>query len=236
MLSYVKTDWKPILQNIMLEFPHLESNINEERNNYEGLAEIYPKTSEVMEAFNLCPISKLKVVIIGQDPYHQPNQAHGLAFSVNSGIKIPPSLRNIFLEIQQNYNLSSNLPTSGNLSYLATQGVLLLNTTLTVRQSKPNSHVKLWKGFTQKIIDYILTHLDNIIFMVWGNNAKALLNKKPESLLLKHHILSSVHPSPLSANRGGWFGKELFIQANKKLEEYQKTPIHWISPDYLLEE
>lgn len=235
MLSYVKSDWNPILQNIIQEYPNLESNISEERNNYKDLGKIYPKSSEVLEAFNLCPISKLKVVIIGQDPYHQPNQAHGLAFSVNDGIKIPPSLRNIFIEIQNNYNLPAILPKSGNLSYLATQGVLLLNTTLTVRQSKPNSHVKIWKGFTEKIIDYILSNLSNIIFMVWGNNAKSLLHKKPTSLLHKHHILSSVHPSPLSANRGGWFGKQLFLQANKKLEEYDKTPINWISPYYLVE-
>jgi uracil-DNA glycosylase len=234
MLSQVNTDWKPILQNIMLDFPELESKIEKERKDYDGLADIYPPPSQVMTAFNLCPISNLKVVIIGQDPYHQPKQAHGLAFSVNPGIKIPPSLRNIFLEIQQNYQLSPNLPSSGDLSYLASQGVLLLNTTLTVRQSNPNSHVKIWKGFTQKIIDYITSNHKDIIFMLWGNNAKALLKKIPESLIKKnnHYILSSVHPSPLSANRGGWFGKELFLKANIKLEEYQKTTINWVSPNY----
>jgi uracil-DNA glycosylase len=218
----------------MLDFPELESKIEKERKDYDGLADIYPPPSQVMEAFNLCPISNLKVVIIGQDPYHQPKQAHGLAFSVNPGIKIPPSLRNIFLEIQQNYQLSPNLPSSGDLSYLASQGVLLLNTTLTVRQSKPNSHVKIWKGFTQKIIDYITSNHKDIIFMLWGNNAKALLKKVPDSLIKKnnHYILSSVHPSPLSANRGGWFGKELFLKANIKLEEYQKTTINWVSPNY----
>ena len=224
MLSHISNDWKPILEKIMLEFPELEEKLDAERETYNGLAEIYPPADKIFHAFQLCSLENLKIVIIGQDPYHQPNQAQGLAFSVNAGIKIPPSLKNIFKEIQNDYPDLGEMPDSGDLTYLATQGILLLNTTLTVRQSKPNSHFKLWKGFTQLVIDYILENKKDIIFMLWGNNAKALLDKKDSS---NHHIFTAVHPSPLSANRGGWFGQNMFQKVNSKLKELNQNEILW---------
>jgi uracil-DNA glycosylase len=226
MLAELSTNWKPILESILSEYPDLDSKLEQERESSEGLAEIYPPPQKIFEAFNYFPTSELKIVIIGQDPYHQPNQAHGLAFSVNDSIKIPPSLQNIFKEIDNSFEREYQSRDSGNLTFWAKQGILLLNTTLTVRQSKPNSHVKIWKGFTQKIIDYILEEQENIIFMLWGNNAKSLVSGKGK-ILEKHHIYQSVHPSPLSANRGGWFHQKMFAKVNQKLLELGKVEIKW---------
>ena len=227
MLESISTNWKSILENILLDFPDLSKKLDQERELYQGLSEIYPPPDLIFNAFKYFNTSQLKIVIIGQDPYHQPNQAQGLAFSVNPGIKIPPSLQNIFKEIDNCYHREYQPRKSGNLTSWAKQGILLLNTTLTVRQSKPNSHVKLWKGFTQKIIDYILKEHSDVIFMLWGNNAKSLFSKTNASYLEKHHIYQAVHPSPLSANRGGWFHQNMFSEVNKKLLELGKTEINW---------
>ena len=158
---------------------------------------VYPPREDVFNAFKYFEPCETQVVIIGQDPYHQQGQANGLAFSVKEGIKIPPSLRNIFKEMGKiNYE-------SGDLTYLAKQGVLLLNTTLTVRHCSPGSHVKIWKGFTKNLIENLSKKIDTpIVFMLWGNHAKQM-----EKIIDKKHIiLKATHPSPLGANKGGWFG------------------------------
>tara|TARA_B100000123_G_scaffold88666_1_gene64354 strand:+ start:4116 stop:4790 length:675 start_codon:yes stop_codon:yes gene_type:complete len=216
------TNWKPVLQDILLNFSNLENDIEEI---FLGSKDIYPPKHLIFNAFNHFNIKDLKVIIIGQDPYHQPNQANGLAFSVQDGIKIPPSLINIFKEICNNLDISFSKPDSGDLTYLADQGILLLNNTLTVEKSKPNSHLKIWKGFTEKIIDYILENEKDIIFMLWGGNAKKILEKKDTS---NHYIYKSNHPSPLSANRGGWFNLNMFNEVNLKLKELNKEEIKWL--------
>lgn len=228
MLEHVTNDWHPILQKIMLDYPELGSKLNQEREDFQDILEIYPVTENIFSAFQLCSLADLKIIIIGQDPYHQPKQAQGLAFSVNPGIPIPPSLKNIFKEIKSDLQKPNYEIKSGDLRYLAQQGILLLNTTLTVRQGKPNSHLQLWKGFTKKIIDYILEEKKDIILMLWGNNAKNLIAKKKSTILEKHHIFKSTHPSPLSANRGGWFGVKMFSRVNQKLKELGKEPINWL--------
>ena len=225
LTNSVNTNWKSILQNILNDFPTLENDLEKEEELFEGLAEIYPPKQLIFNAFNHFNIEDLKVVIIGQDPYHQPNQANGLAFSVQDGIKIPPSLINIFKEICTNLEIPYNKPNSGNLTYLAKQGVLLLNNTFTVRQSKPNSHLKIWKGFSDRIIDYILENKKDVIFMLWGGNAKKIIEKKDMS---NHHVFKSNHPSPLSANRGGWFNLNMFNDVNVKLRELEKEEIKWL--------
>ena len=167
----------------------------------------------------------MKVVIIGQDPYHQKNQANGLCFSVSDNIKIPPSLNNIFKEIYKDKNIKIK---NGNLEYLAKQGVLLLNNTLTVTESEPNSHYKYWKGFSNKIIEYILLNKNNIVFLLWGNNAKNIFKNiiKDSNINLENHlILKASHPSPLSANKSGWFDNNHFIKTNEFLKSKNKEEI-----------
>ena len=226
-IDNIKTDWKEIITDILKsdKFNEIEKNLIEEYENFEGLAEIYPKKELIFNAFNYFNFEDLKVVIIGQDPYHQPNQANGLCFSVNENIKIPPSLKNIFKEIYDNYNLELPNLKTGNLEYLAQQGILLLNNTLTVRQSTPNSHLKIWKGFSDEIIKYILENHNNIVFLLWGNNAKKILKNKD---IKNHYILEANHPSPLSANKGGWFGNKHFIKTNEILSKNNKKEINWI--------
>jgi uracil-DNA glycosylase len=229
-IESINTDWKPLLETTIQEFPNIESLLNEEKEKFEGLAEIYPTQENIFNCFNYFNIKDLKIIILGQDPYHQPNQAHGLSFSVSEEIKVPPSLKNIFKEIISDvpeYN-SKEIPKSGNLEYLAEQGVLLLNNTFTVRQSSPNSHLKMWKGFCDHIINDIMVNQTDIIFMLWGGNAKKIIEKLPEELLTKHHILKSNHPSPLSANRSGWFGCKHFSKANELLKDMGKTEIKWL--------
>tara|TARA_R110002050_G_scaffold56512_1_gene127020 strand:+ start:122661 stop:123326 length:666 start_codon:yes stop_codon:yes gene_type:complete len=183
----------------------------------------YPKESEIFAAFNHCTFDNTKIVIIGQDPYHGPNQANGLCFSVHDGIKHPPSLINIFKEIQN--DLEIPYPKSGNLERWADQGVLLLNATLTVRTHEPGSHQKKgWETFTDAVIQKISLEKKGVVFLLWGGFAKKkikLIDTK------KHHILISGHPSPLSANRGYWFGNAHFSSANKLLQKSGSTTIAW---------
>jgi uracil-DNA glycosylase len=183
----------------------------------------YPKEKDIFAAFDFCDFNDLKVVIIGQDPYHGPNQANGLCFSVKDDVKHPPSLVNIFKEISADLNLE--YPQSGNLVKWAKQGVLLLNATLTVRESDAGSHQKKgWEIFTDEIIKQISNKKVNVIFLLWGGFAKKkskLIDKN------KHHILVSGHPSPLSANRGYWFGNQHFSKTNKVLQSLQKSKIKW---------
>lgn len=183
----------------------------------------YPPKDQVFRAFKLCPLSDLKVVIIGQDPYHGYGQANGLAFSVNHNIAHPPSLVNIFKEIQNDLQLP--YPNSGDLTPWATQGVLLLNATLTVRSGQAASHQKKgWEQFTDYIIQSISETTSNVVFMMWGGFAR----KKTKLIHAnKHLILESGHPSPLSANRGYWFGNKHFSKANTYLKSHHKSSINW---------
>jgi uracil-DNA glycosylase len=183
----------------------------------------YPPGKLIFNAFNLCPFNEVKVVIIGQDPYHEPGQAHGLSFSVQDGVMFPPSLVNIFKEIEQ--DLGTPIPASGNLERWARQGVLLLNATLTVRAHFANSHARLgWQTFTDAAIHALATQRQHLVYMLWGGYArgKAYMIDRQQNL-----VLESVHPSPLSANRGGWFGQHQFSRCNQYLTENGMTPIIW---------
>ncbi len=184
---------------------------------------IYPAPEKVFNALNLVKFDDVKVVIIGQDPYHNPNQAHGLSFSVEKDVAIPPSLQNIYKELSS--DLDCYIPNNGNLTKWAKQGVLLLNSVLTVEENKPNSHKgKGWEKITSKVISLLNERPDPVIFMLWGGNAKAL-GKNIDTT--KHYVLSAVHPSPLSANQGGWFGCKHFSKCNEILKSLGKEPIDW---------
>ncbi|PHR47701.1 MAG: uracil-DNA glycosylase [Fluviicola sp.] len=183
----------------------------------------FPPGKLIFSAFNHCPLSKLKVVIIGQDPYHGPGQANGLCFSVNNEVPHPPSLINIFKEIES--DIGKPVPNSGNLERWADQGVLLLNATLTVRAHSAGSHQKKgWEKFTDAVIKTISEEKEGVIFLLWGGFAKSKTKLIDSS---RHYILTSGHPSPLSANRGFWFGNKHFSKANQILSNNGKKPIIW---------
>ena len=183
----------------------------------------YPKGREIFSAFSHCPLDEVKVVIIGQDPYHGAGQANGLCFSVHDGIAHPPSLVNIFREIEQ--DLGVPYPISGKLERWASQGVLLLNATLTVRAGEAGSHQnKGWETFTDAVIRTVSAEAEHVVFMLWGSYAK---KKIPLIDTQKHCILTSGHPSPLSANRGYWFGNKHFSRANAYLVSVGQKPILW---------
>lgn len=183
---------------------------------------IYPNMYDIFNALKLTSYEDVKIVILGQDPYHGENQAHGLAFSVNKGIKIPPSLLNMYKELQS--DLGCFIPNNGYLVPWAEQGVLLLNTVLTVREGEPNSHKnKGWEIFTDKVISKLNEREDPIIFILWGNNAKEKLKLITNK---RHFILTAPHPSPLSASRG-FFGCKHFSKANEILKSLHKEEINW---------
>lgn len=187
---------------------------------------IYPQSEDVFKALKLTPFENVKVVILGQDPYHGPDQAHGLSFSVKAGCKIPPSLRNIFKEINQ--DLKTPIPTQGNLESWARQGVLLLNNVLTVEAGTAGSHRKQgWESLTERLIEKLQSERENLVFLLWGKDAIA----KAASLNAnKHLVLTSPHPSPLSAHRG-FLGNRHFSFTNNYLKEKGITPINWEIPD-----
>ena len=183
---------------------------------------IYPQGSEIFRALNLIPFSQVKVVILGQDPYHGPGQAHGLCFSVQDGVRFPPSLLNIFKELQADCGVP--IPKSGNLSGWARQGVLLLNTVLTVEQGRAASHRGIgWENFTDAVIRNLNERRDPVVFLLWGAFAQS---KAPMIETPPHVIFKAVHPSPLSAH-GGWFGSRHFSKANEVLSRLGKPPIDW---------
>lgn len=183
----------------------------------------YPPGHLIFNAFNLTPFDKVKVVIIGQDPYHEAGQAMGLSFSVPTGVMIPPSLVNIFKEIHD--DLGKPIPANGDLTRWARQGVLLLNATLTVRAHIANSHQQLgWSFFTDAAIKALSAHREHIVYMLWGGFARSKRGFIDQS---KNLILESVHPSPLSANRGGWFGQHQFSRCNEYLRANGETEIDW---------
>ena len=221
MAVQIEKTWKEQLQE-EFDKPYFLQLIQSVRQEYQqGIC--YPPGRLVFNAFNLCPFDKVKVVIIGQDPYHEPRQAHGLSFSVQDGVTFPPSLQNIFKEIEQ--DLGTPIPNSGNLTRWAEQGVLLLNATLTVRAHVANSHSTLgWQQFTDAAIRALATQREHLVYMLWGGYArsKSYMIDKTRNL-----ILESVHPSPLSANRGGWFGQHQFSRCNAYLQQYGLQPIAW---------
>lgn len=183
----------------------------------------YPPGRLIFNAFNLCPFDSVKVVIIGQDPYHEAGQAMGLSFSVPDGVAMPPSLQNIFKEIQG--DLGIGVPQSGNLTRWAEQGVLLLNATLTVRAHQAGSHQRHgWERFTDAAISRLSGGRDHLVFILWGGYARSKASLIDRS---RHLVLESVHPSPLSANRGGWFGNHHFSRCNEYLAGHGMGPINW---------
>jgi len=187
---------------------------------------IYPKGALIFNALNSTPLNKLKVVILGQDPYHGPNQAHGLSFSVQPGVTPPPSLINIYKELKRDLNIDP--PSHGCLQSWAEQGVLLLNTSLTVEANKAASHSKQgWQQFTDKIIEIVNNDCEHVVFILWGSHAQSKRNLIDPK---KHLILCSAHPSPLSAHRG-FFGCGHFSKANYFLEKHAITPINWQLPN-----
>lgn len=191
------------------------------RNEYKS-HKIYPPAKLIFNAFDQCPFDRLKVVILGQDPYHGPGQAHGLCFSVNDGVEFPPSLKNIFKELQS--DVGKEIPKSGNLTGWAKQGVLLLNATLTVRANSAGSHQnKGWEQFTDAVIHKINEQKEHVVFILWGNYA---ISKGRFIDQDKHLVLTSVHPSPLSASRG-FFGNKHFSRTNEFLTENEVDPIQW---------
>nr|WP_075518737.1 uracil-DNA glycosylase [Moritella viscosa]SHN97921.1 Uracil-DNA glycosylase [Moritella viscosa] len=184
---------------------------------------IYPKEADVFQAFSLTPLSDVKVVILGQDPYHGPEQAHGLCFSVLPGIKIPPSLRNMYKELTTDLE-NFTAPEHGYLVEWAQQGILMLNTVLTVEQAKAHSHAKSgWETFTDHVVELLNQQDEEIIFVLWGNHAK----KKGRHIdRRRHHVLEGVHPSPLSASRG-FFGCQHFSSINTRLQSRHQQTINW---------
>lgn len=216
----IEQSWKEVLSDEFQQpyFPVLKNFLIEEKKKFK----IYPPGNRIFAALNHTPFHKVKVVILGQDPYHGPGQAHGLCFSVPKGVQLPPSLRNIFTELKNDLNIP--IPKHGNLEKWADQGVLLLNATLTVRANQAGSHQKKgWEIFTDSIIKILSSQRENIVFLLWGNYANqksAFINSN------KHLILNTVHPSPLSASRG-FFGCGHFSKTNDYLKYNNITPIDW---------
>lgn len=184
---------------------------------------IYPPNHLIFNALNTTPLDRVKVVIIGQDPYHGPNQAHGLSFSVQKGVVLPPSLRNIFHELHN--DLGVKIPKHGDLTHWAEQGVLLLNAVLTVEAAQPTSHQKRgWEEFTDHVIDVLNEQREHIVFILWGAYAQRKGQRIDQN---KHLVLKAAHPSPLSANRGGFFGCKVFSKTNNYLKQHGIEPIDW---------
>lgn len=216
----IEQSWKQQLQN-EFEKPYFIQLTEFVRLEYQT-QKIYPPAKLIFNAFDQCPFDQVKVVILGQDPYHGPGQAHGLCFSVNDGVDFPPSLRNIFKEIKD--DTGAPIPASGNLTRWAQQGVLLLNATLTVRAHLAGSHQKRgWEQFTDAVIHLVADRLEHVVFILWGNYA---ISKAGFVDQQKHLVLQSVHPSPLSASRG-FFGNHQFSKANNYLIKHRKEPIIW---------
>jgi uracil-DNA glycosylase len=217
----IEQSWKSKLSN-EFEKQYFQDLVSFVKTEYKS-KEVYPAGKLIFNAFEKCSFENTKVVILGQDPYHGPGQANGLSFSVNDGIAHPPSLQNIFKEIKNDIGIAP--PQSGNLERWAAQGVLLLNATLTVRANEAGSHQKQgWEQFTDAVIQTISEQKENVVFMLWGAYAQKKGGKIDSQ---KHFILKSKHPSPLSANQGGWFGMSHFSQCNNYLTAKGLEGIEW---------
>ncbi|WP_304942597.1 uracil-DNA glycosylase [Vallitalea guaymasensis] len=220
MKKIFENDWQELLNDEFDKeyYKKLRHQLKNEYSNYT----IYPDMYDIFNALHYTSYEDVKVVILGQDPYHGPNQAHGLSFSVKKGVRIPPSLVNIYKEL--NNDLGCKIPSHGNLTKWAKQGILLLNASLTVRASKPSSHSKIgWQIFTDKIISLLNEREEPVVFILWGNYA---ISKEKLITSDRHYIIKSVHPSPLSASRG-FFGSKPFSKANEFLKSINKEEIDW---------
>jgi uracil-DNA glycosylase len=216
----IESSWEKLLQP-EFDQPYFSELTDFVRAEYSS-SQVFPPASLLFNAFDLCPVDRVKVVIIGQDPYHGPGQAHGLCFSVQEGVPIPPSLVNIFKEIER--DLSITQPLSGDLTRWAQQGVLLLNATLTVRAHQAGSHQgNGWERFTDAVIRYLVHHKKNLVFMLWGSYAQQKGAVIPTD---QHLVLKTVHPSPLSAYRG-FIGCGHFSAANTYLLQHNQSPVNW---------
>lgn len=223
-LNKVQLDasWKNALSDFLLseKMDTLRGFLREE---LQAGKTIYPPNHLIFNALNTTPLNNVKVVILGQDPYHGPNQAHGLSFSVQRGVALPPSLRNIFHELNTDLGLAK--PVSGDLTAWAQQGVLLLNAVLTVEAGQPTSHQKRgWEDFTDHVIDVLNEQRENVVFILWGAYAQRKGQRINEN---KHLVLKAAHPSPLAANRGGFFGCKVFSKTNNYLKQHGIEPIDW---------
>lgn len=220
LISYLDPSWQELLKDELnsQNFANIIKFLNSQT------AVIYPPKDLIFNAFNLCKIENLKVIIVAQDPYHNPQEAMGLAFSVPQGVRIPPSLKNIFKELIDDINSDILVNRSSDLSDWARQGVLLLNSALTVEKNRPASHAKIgWQGFINGVIKIINLRFNHCVFMLWGNHAKAL---SPLIDPNSHLILQADHPSPLA--RGAFFGSHHFSKCNEYLLAHSKTPIKWL--------
>ena len=216
----IEQSWKAALAG-EFEKPYFASLVSFLRNEKAAGTVIYPPGSQIFRAFDLTPVQNVKVVILGQDPYHGPGQAHGLSFSVPSGVPAPPSLKNIFKEIET--DLGVRMSGHPNLENWARQGVLLLNAVLTVRAAEAASHSRIgWQEFTDAVIKYISDNCEGVVFMLWGNFARGKSELIDHS---RHCVLEAAHPSPLA--RGAFFGCRHFSQANNYLLSTSRTPINW---------
>ncbi|MEM7361587.1 MAG: uracil-DNA glycosylase [Bacteroidota bacterium] len=217
---HIEPSWKAILAE-EFEKSYFETLVEFVKDAYRT-QQVYPPAKEIFNAFSFCPFDRVRVVILGQDPYHGPGQAHGLCFSVNEGVRMPPSLVNIFKEIQD--DIGTPFPKDGNLSRWAKQGVLLLNATLTVTANQPGSHQKKgWETFTDAVIQKVSNQKEQVVFMLWGAYAR-----QKQALIdpFQHLVLTSAHPSPFSVYRG-FFGNKHFSKANRYLEAHGKEGIVW---------
>lgn len=224
MAAMTKTDWNPVLREEFAKpyWAELQQFVLGERQR----ATVYPPHDEVFAALHLTPYTEVKAMILGQDPYHGPNQAHGLCFSVRRGVPLPPSLQNIFKELEQDVGI--NAPDHGCLDHWARQGVLLLNATLTVRRSAAASHQgKGWETFTDEVLKAVNEKQERVVFILWGASAR---KKKPLIDTSRHVIIESPHPSPLSAS-SGFFGSRPFSRTNAALVEAGREPIDWAIPE-----
>lgn len=220
-INALEPSWKNKLQSEFSK-PYFENLVAFVKEEYTTFG-CYPKESDIFAAFTHCSFNQVRVVILGQDPYHGIGQANGLCFSVKTGLPLPPSLRNIFKEIEN--TIGGYFPENGNLERWARQGVLLLNSTLTVRENQAASHQnKGWEKFTDAVVSLVSDRLTAVVFMLWGGSAK---KKGIRVNRNKHLVLQSGHPSPLSANRGYWFGNDHFRKANAYLQSKNKFPIVW---------
>lgn len=221
MKVQISTSWKPVLQN-EFRMDYFKSLALFVKSEYRSFS-CYPPGREIFAAFDHCSFEDVKVVILGQDPYHGNGQANGLCFSVHEGVSHPPSLINIFKELEK--DLQKPYPSSGDLTHWAEQGVLLLNATLTVREGQAASHQKKgWEHFTDRVIEELSKNKEGLVFLLWGGYAK---RKGRVINTSKHLVLTSGHPSPLSANRGYWFGNQHFSKTNEYLSSQGKKPIAW---------
>ena len=220
MLVKIEESWQNVLQD-EFEKPYFKNLVSFVKDEYTS-QKVYPAGAQIFNAFAKCPFDEVKVVILGQDPYHGPNQANGLAFSVSDQVRIPPSLLNIFKEIKN--DLGKDMPATGNLERWAEQGVLLLNATLTVRAANAGSHQKKgWEEFTDAVVQKVNDLKEHVVFMLWGAYAQkkgAFIDER------KHLVLKAAHPSPFAADRG-FFGSHHFSKANQYLQEHGKEPIDW---------